>query len=330
MSLALLLKLAGVFAMVAAGAALALLQRRGWLGVRVQTLDLTGLVARAAFGLFIPALMFRSVATLELGTLPRPLLVAYFVPAAVYLVLVYFGARALAQPHEHPAAPATRAVAASYGNAVQIGIPLAAAVFGSAGLGLHVALVSVHGLVLLVIATTLVELDLARHAGGHGLVRTLLQTLRSTLLHPLLLPVLAGFAWNLGGAGLHPWVDGALQALGAVAVPLCLLSTGLALVAYGLQHEARTLKASLVLTVLKLLVLPAIVGVTAGGLFGLGGAPLAVLVMMAATPVGANPLIFALRYGCQQAETTLAIVISTLAFVVAAPLWLALLMHVSP
>jgi hypothetical protein len=45
---------------------------------------------------------------------------------------------------------------------VQLGIPLSAALFGEPGLALHVALVSVHGLLLLTLATVLVESDLAR------------------------------------------------------------------------------------------------------------------------------------------------------------------------
>ena len=55
-----------------------------------------------------------------------------------------------------------RAITASFGNAVQVGIPLAAALYGEAGLGLHVTLVSLHSLTLLTVLTALVELDLAR------------------------------------------------------------------------------------------------------------------------------------------------------------------------
>ena len=47
--------------------------------------------------------------------------------------------------------------------------------------------------------------------------------------------------------------------------------------------------------------------------------------MMAALPVGSNALIFAQRYRALEGETSTAIVVSTLAFVVTAPLWLALL-----
>ena len=47
--------------------------------------------------------------------------------------------------------------------------------------------------------------------------------------------------------------------------------------------------------------------------------------MVAALPVGSNALIFAQRYRTLAAETSTAIVLSTLGFVATAPLWLALL-----
>jgi len=46
--------------------------------------------------------------------------------------------------------------------------------------------------------------------------------------------------------------------------------------------------------------------------------------MMAALPVGSNALIFAQRYRTLEGETTAATVFSTLAFVVSAPMWLAI------
>jgi len=59
--------------------------------------------------------------------------------------------------------------------------------------------------------------------------------------------------------------------------------------------------------------------------FHLNGVPLAVVVMMAAMPIGSNALIFAQRYRALEAETTAATVFSTLAFVLTAPLWLTVL-----
>ena len=79
------------------------------------------------------------------------------------------------------------------------------------------------------------------------------------------------------------------------------------------------------LSVLKLLVLPALVLVTAHWGFGLAGLPLAVLVLMAALPTGANALIFAQRYGVLQAEAGATAVVSTVAVAATASLWLGVL-----
>ena len=53
--------------------------------------------------------------------------------------------------------------------------------------------------------------------------------------------------------------------------------------------------------------------------------PLAVIVMLAALPIGSNALVFAQRYRTLESETTAATVLSTLAFVAPAPAWLAAL-----
>jgi malonate transporter and related proteins len=314
MTLAILYKLLAIFATVGIGW---LAGRRRWLGEG----DPAGVLGRLAFTLFVPALLFRTVVRIDLAALPWPMLAAYFAPALLFLLAVYLGQRRSAAAFG-AAAPATRTITATYGNAVQLGIPMAAALFGEAGLALHIALVSLHGLVLLTVLTVLVETDLARRDEAATLARTAWATARNTLVHPVVLPVLAGLAWNLGGLGLHPAADEALAGLGAAVVPACLVLIGLTLAQYGLRGQ---LGPALRLCALKLLVLPALVLATAHGVFGLAGTPLAVLVMMAALPVGSNALIFAQRYGTLQAEATAAIVLSTVGFALGAALWLAVL-----
>jgi malonate transporter and related proteins len=302
----------------------------GWLAGRLRWLgdaqsDPARTLSNAAFYIFVPALLFRTTARVDLGALPAGLVVAYFVPTLAMLLAVY-GAQQLRQRHRRqaaPAQPAVRAISVSYGNAVQMGIPMSAAMFGEAGLGLHLMLVSVHGLILLSLLTALVEMDLARsQAQGAGLWRMLRSTLRNTVIHPVVLPVLLGLAWNLLGFGLPGLVDEVLQLLGSAVVPLCLVLIGLSLAYYGVQGH---LRGALGVTLLKLLGLPALVLAVAHWGFGLEGLPLSVLVMLAALPVGSNALIFAQRYSTLQAEATAAIVFSTLAFVLTAPLWLAVL-----
>ena len=309
----------------------------GWLAGRLNWLASAGVdrVAAArvlsdvAFMVFVPALLFRTTVRLDLASLPVPLLAAFFVPMTLLLqaVLAVLAARrARPAPRGLPAAPATRAVAATFANSVQLGIPMAAALFGEAGLALHIALVSLHALVLLSTATALAELALAREqarqGGARSLARTLGLTVRQMVVHPVVLPILAGLAWNLTGLGLHPVLDEVLALLASAVVPLCLVLIGLSLAAYGLKAHWR---GALGLVVLKLLVAPALVLLAGRFVFGLDGLPLAVIVMLAALPVGSNALIFAQRYRVLEAEATAAIVVSTVAFAATAAGWLALL-----
>ena len=312
-------RLAAILATVALGWIAA---RAGWLGRSGQGRDTTAaeVLGQAAFYLFVPALLFRTMVRLDLATLPWHLLAAYFVPAVVVTLLIYGWRRRRGSTQAADAATGT--VAAVYGNGVQLGIPMAAALFGERGLALHIALVSMHGLILLSLLTVLVESDLARAHGGRTRWQTLRSTLRNTVIHPVMLPVLLGLAFQLSGLDLHPVLDLTLQGLGSAVVPLCLVLIGVSLAAYGVQGR---LLAAVQWSLLKLLVLPAAVLLVAHLGFGLQGLPLAVLVMMAALPVGSNALIFAQRYGVLQAESSSAIVISTVAFAATSTLWLAVL-----
>ena len=320
MSALVFVKLFAIFAVVAIGWGVA---RSGRLGAG----DASRVLSGAAFYIFVPALLFRTSARTDFAHLDPRIVVAFFVPTTAVLLLVYVSLRLARKSQAGAAAPSVRAITASFGNAVQIGIPLAAALYGEGGLALHVTLVSLHALILLTILTALVELDLARarrlaDPGGAHLLGTLATTAKNTVVHPVVLPVLAGLAWNASGFALPTFADEILATLGQAVVPLCLVLIGVSLAHYGVRGA---LRGAVVLSAVKLVVQPLAVLVFARFVLGLGGVPLAIVVMMAAVPVGSNALIFSQRYETLQAETSTAIVASTLAFVVSAPLWLAVL-----
>ena len=214
-----------------------------------------------------------------------------------------------------------RAISATFGNTLQIGIPVVAGVFGETGLGLLLTLISVHALVLLLVCTTLVELDLAREQAqpGGGLAPVLWGTLRNALIHPVVLPVLAGLLWNGLGLPLPGPLDEVLQLLGSAMVPLCLTLIGMSLAYLGWPAETG---GALAVSALKLLLQPLLVWAVAAGVFGLSGLTLSVLVVAAALPTGSNAMMFSQRYRALEAETTAVNVLSTLVFVLSAPLWL--------
>ena len=321
MSALVFVKLFAIFAVVAIGWAVS---RSGRLGSD----DAAQVLSGAAFYIFVPALLFRTTARIDFAHLDTRILIAFFVPtlATIGAVYVFLRARATEEPGR-AAEPSVRAITASFGNTVQVGIPLAAALFGEAGLALHITIVSLHSLTLLTALTALVELDLAHEQrrfapGSTHILGMLATTVKNTVIHPVILPVLAGLAWNASGIALPGVADEILATLGSAVVPVCLVLIGVSLAHYGVRGAMR---AAIVLSVLKLVAMPIVVLAFARFAIGLTGTPLAIVVMMAALPVGSNALIFAQRYRTLQAETSTAIVVSTLGFVATAPLWLALL-----
>lgn len=323
MTLAVLYKLLAIFATVALGW---LAGRIGWIGGKVMPGG-GGLpaaaraISDATLHLFVPALLFRTMARLDIGSLPWGVVAAFFVPVVAVTVSVYVGYRRQRSLRD-PAAAATMTVITIYGNAVQLGIPMAAALFGEQGLALHIALVSLHGVLLLTLMTVLAELDIARADRESTLATTVRTTVRNAVLHPVTLPVLLGLAWNLTGWPLHPVADEALAVLGAAVVPVCLVLIGLNLAQYGLRGRVR---GALGVCAVKLGLMPAVVLAVAYGGFGLTGTPLAVIVILAALPTGSNALIFAQRYDTQQPQATAAIVVTTVGFVLSASVWLVVL-----
>lgn len=320
MSLLVFLKLGAIFVIVAIGY---VADRARWLGEG----DVARVLSNAAFYLFVPALLFRTTAHIDLGALPWRTLAAFFVPALGCLIATYLVQRRMPAAATLPAAPGVRALAASFGNTVQLGIPMVTALFGVAGLEVHLAIVSLHALLLLTTATTLVELDLARaraqrHGADQPLALTLASTVRNTVIHPVVLPVLAGLLFNLGGVGIAAWIDETLLLLAQAVVPVCLVVIGMSLAHYGVRGA---LRGAIGVTLAKLALLPAIVLVVGHWIAGLSGMPLAVIVICAALPVGSNPLLFAQRYETLEHEAATAAVISTFAFAVSAPLWLLVL-----
>ena len=335
MSLLVFNKLLAIFCTVALGWAAG---RMRWLGEPAGGLDPARLLGNAAFYIFVLALLFRTTARLDVAHLPWSTVVAFFVPVVGLMLLVYGLQRWWGRPpvgvdlqasERAAAVPAVRAITTVFGNSVQVGIPVVTALFGEAGLGIHIALVSLHALVLLSVLTVLVELDVARARAQHdataGLLRTLRSTVRNTLIHPVVLPVLAGLLWNATGWPLPGPLDETLQLLGTAVAPLCLVLIGITL-AYTAGHTVRgAVRSALLLASIKLLAMPALVLLVAHWGFGVAGLPLQVVVVLAAMPSGSNALIFAQRYRAQEAETTTAIVLSTVGFVLTAPLWLAVL-----
>jgi malonate transporter len=318
----LFLKLLAIFIVVAIGWVVGRLK---WLGQG----DVARILANTVFYIFIPALLFRTMVRLDIAHLPASILSAFFVPASFLLLGVYLWNRVHLK--RNPAAelpitaPSVRAMSASFGNNVQVGLPLVSALFGEPGLAIHIAIISLHSLILMTTATALAESDLARQhraeGGARSRLRTLGLTAKNMVLHPVVLPILCGIVWQTLLGRLPTVLDEILLTLSQAVVPVCLILIGVSLAQYGIRGGLRP---AIFLTALKLLLLPLMVWGACLSM-GLSGVSLAVPVLAAGLPIGTNAMIFAQRYQTLEGESTTAVVLSTFCFIITAPLWLAIL-----
>ena len=326
MTWAIAFKLLAILVAVAIGWAVG---RMRWLGggEAGSDSDPARVLANAAFFIFVPALLFRTTERLDTATLPWAFLFAFFLPVLAVVALIYLFERWRLKPGDAVTAPSVKAITAGFGNTLQVGVPVAAGVFGEQGLAIHIAVVSLHSLTILTLLTALVELDVARGRSSRSFRSTLAQTVRNTVIHPVVLPVLAGLSWHATGWPIPAVLDEVLLNLGTAVVPLCLTLIGMSLAYYGWPKSWSGLSG---LVSAKLLLIPAVVFGIAHWALGLNGLPLAVIVMLAALPTGSNALIFAQRYRTMEPEVTAATVLSTVLYVATAPVWLALLAWLSP
>lgn len=286
-----------VFLLIGAGY---LAGRRQWIG-QSAVKDLSNLV----FLLLIPALLFRTMSVVRFETLDLRPILAYFVAAigllAVAIVWRGFNCRSVVM-----------ALAGVFSNMVMIGITLVELAYGKAGLVTLLTLVSVHALILLTVASVVLELAQARESRRSGgdtphLLATAASAIRGALIHPIPLPIICGLLFAQTGWVLPSVVDKPLQLLGSAFGPMALVLVGVSLARTPLQGHWRE---ALWLCLSKNLVLPLLVGLSAWA-FGIEGLALTVMVVAAALPIGANVYLFAQRYQVVQALTTASMGLST-------------------
>src|SRR5262249_21879412 len=99
--------------------------RMRWLRDERQGADPARTLSNAAFYIFIPALLFRATSRIDFTTLPWGLLAAFFGPVLLMLIGVYVWQRRLHRERGLPvAAPSVRAISCTFGNTLQIGVPM--------------------------------------------------------------------------------------------------------------------------------------------------------------------------------------------------------------
>ncbi len=290
--------------------------KRQWVGAAAVK-DLSSLV----FMVLAPALLFRTMASPQSVQVDFRALAIYFGVALV----VYFGVIAVLGFSRRSA---VLALAATFSNTVMIGVPLVGLAYGEAGLFILFTLVSLHALVMLTVATIVLEFAVAREQAAQGqpvtraaMVATVLTAVRNAVIHPVPLPIIAGLLFAQTGLHIPQVIDRPLQLLGNSFAPLALVMVGVTLAS---SPAGTQLRGAFMIALAKNIAHPALMA-AAGWALGLRGVPLAVMVIAASLPIGANVFLFSQRYQVAQQVVTASVAVSTVLALVSVPVVMLLL-----
>jgi malonate transporter and related proteins len=289
----------------------------GWLAARF------GYVAAAvgkataefAFKVAMPALLFRAMQSIgAMPGSPLKLVAAYLATVTVIWLLASLATKLLLRRPQADAA--VIAMAASFGNTVMLGIPLAISAFGPDAAAPMALLVSLDGPVLWIIGTLHIESALRHQTrdqmGGAVRRKSAAAAINAILLdllrNPIILSLLIGSLWRVAALPVPPLADRLLALLAQGAVPSALFALGMGLATYEIRGQNATLAT---ITLLKLFVFPAIAWAMAVTVFDLPKLWVAIILLFTAMPVGANPFLFATRYERGIGSISASIAVST-------------------
>ncbi|MEZ5756485.1 MAG: AEC family transporter [Paracoccaceae bacterium] len=257
-------------------------------------------ITRLCMTLSVPALVFTSLMKTEID--PAALTALSLAAALAYggLTLVFWAMTwAMGMDRRTYLGPMI------FGNTGNVGLPLALFAFGETGLGYAIVVFAVMILWSFTFGLWVV-------AGGGSPTRLLKEPIMgATLLGAL-------FLWN--GWQTPLWLTHSLELLGQIAIPLMLLTLGVAVARLNARHLGRALWLSLLRAAICL---GAALG--AGLLLGLPPVALAVLILQVTTPVAVTSYMMAEKYGADADAVAGLVIASTLLSVITLPLTLAFL-----
>ncbi|MFI7077078.1 AEC family transporter [Micromonospora sp. NPDC049903] len=267
----------------------------GYLVGRIGLLGPEGpaVLSRVSFFVATPALLFETVSRADVSTVfSSALLVTLIsttVVAAVFVAVAMLWWR-------RPAPEATiGALAASYVNAGNIGIPIAVYVLGDAALVAPVLMFQV--VVMAPLAFAVLQSSAARDSSAVRERRSVVRAAVRPLLNPITVACGLGVAVSVAGWSPPEPVMRPVELVAAMAVPAALLAYGLSLRGAAPPGSGDTAWDVRLAVVLKTLVHPAVAYLVAR--YGLGlSAPLVLAcTVTAALPTAQNVFVYAVRYG---------------------------------
>ena len=258
-------------------------------------------VTRLAMTLSVPALIFVALmkANISADTLSNLFLSSLI--AYLFLALLFWITGKIFKLNM-----ATYWAPLIFGNTGNLGLPLAMFAFGEVGLGYAVVVFAVMAIGSFSIGVWMVS------GGG---------SINKVFKEPMVWATLLGALFLIQGWQTPKWATNTLELLGQMAIPLMLITLGVALARLKINLISR----AIILSILKLCVSVGVAWII-GIYFELNDIAFAVLVMQIATPVAVTSYLLAQKYGADANEVAGLVIASTALSVFALPVLLGVLL----
>ncbi|WP_084861285.1 AEC family transporter [Salibaculum halophilum] len=301
--------IAPVFLVVGAGY---LARWRGWM----TDSGIDGLMTFAQ-GIAIPLLLFRAIATLELGRdFDVALLLAFYCGALAGFLAGLAGARALFRRSWEDSIAI--GFVGLFSNSLLLGLPITERAYGTGALTANYAIIALHAPFCYAIGITAMEIA---RAGGTPARALPGKVVRAIFSNALVLGITAGFGVNLAGVALPAVMTDAVDLLVRAGIPAALFGLGGVLHRYRPEGDMRVI---LFICAISLVLHPAIT-FGLGRALGLSTDGLRSAVLTGAMAPGVNAYLFANLYGVARRVAASAVLIGTGLTILTATVWLSIL-----
>jgi len=258
-------------------------------------------VSRLSMQVSVPALIFSVLARIEVD--PAAFRDLALASLALYAVI---GAAAWVLIRGSGLAMRTHLAPFIFGNTGNVGLPIALFAYGDTGLAYAMIVFAVMAVLSFTVGIWMVT--------GRG---SPMEALKQPIFHAAAL----GILFAAEGWGLPQVAFTTLELVGQLAIPMMLITLGVAVAQLDVRDFGRALWLSLAKAGLC-----ALAAVSVGAVFGLTGPAFGALVIQAIMPVAVTNYLLATRYDAEPDVVAGLVVVSTLVSVVVLPLTLAALL----
>ena len=262
---------------------------------------------RYAQSFALPVLLYRNVATLDLGAAFAPgLLLSFYIGAGVAFGAGFFAAR-IGFRRALPDSVAI-AFACAFSNSLLLGIPITERAYGPEALAGNFAIISIHAPLIYTFGIVMMEWARSHGQPAHSHADLVARVLKGVFTQPLVLGLLLGFAVNLTGLPQPGFLVAATDMLARSALPAALFGLGGVLWRYRPEGD----KGLIAVVCLASLVLhPSVSYSLARFGFGLDLDGLRSATITSAQPPGVNAYMFAHMYGVGKRVNASAVLVAT-------------------